>query len=676
MDNNKSNYKQIISYDEATVVAQAPKVQTQDNSYQSEAKLEQDFINQLINQGYEHIDLIKININHEDWMLNNLRKQLEILNKQHLNNGKFSDNEWNQLLNNYICNDSNETDSLISRTKKIQKDYYYTLILDNNKTVNIYLIDKKNVHNNQLQVINQYVNDKGEHQNRYDVTILINGLPLVHIELKRRGVALKEAFNQINRYKKSFDTSKGLFNYVQIFIISNGVDTKYYSNTVRKNIISLLEKNLELTSNTSNSFAFTNYWSDQKNNIINDFESFTATFLAKHTLLNIITKYCILGVDNKLIVMRPYQIVATEEILKRIFISHNYKERLGTTAAGGYIWHTTGSGKTITSFKTAQIAKEFDFVSKVMFVVDRKDLDYQTLREYENFEKGSSFSSKSTKDLKDKIESKDNKIIITTIQKLNNLVKEYNKLDIYNEHVVMIFDECHRSQFGQMHQDITKRFKKYNIFGFTGTPIFKQNATVSFGIKPKEIVDNYKEKMINKTTEQLFGDKLHTYTIINAINDKNVLPFRYSEHITLKNKEWEDIIEEKIKGIDEQKVWNNEKRITNITKYIIDNFNTQTHSNKTYEHKVTENINELARDKQNKIDRKLKIVNLKGFNSILAVSNIEAAKKYYLEFKKQLSSRNDIYLKIGLIYSYAPNEESRDYDGNVIVDKTMKMLMD
>ena len=450
---------------------------------------------------------------------------------------------------------------------------------DDNITKNIKLIDKKNIHNNILQVINQYEEKEGKYDTRYDVSILVNGLPLVHIELKRRGVAIKEAFNQINRYgRDSFWAGSALFEYVQIFVISNGTDTKYYSNTTRWNHIKDQE-NKKVKQKTSNSFEFTSFWADSKNKVISDLVDFTKTFFSKHTILNIITKYCIFTSDNMLLAMRPYQIVATERIINRIELSNNYK-KYGTIDGGGYIWHTTGSGKTLTSFKTARLATSLDYIDKVLFVVDRQDLDYQTMREYDKFEKNAANSNRSTAILQKQLESPNAKIIITTIQKLSTFINKNKKHDIYDKHIVLIFDECHRSQFGEMHTSITKTFKKYHIFGFTGTPIFAKNASSG-------------KKIDLKTTEQAFGDKLHSYTIVDAIKDQNVLPFKIEHYKTIDIKD--DIKDTKVYDIDREKIFLHPQRIANVTKYIIENFNRKTYHNEyEYKYNVVSNVNEIT----------------------------------------------------------------------------------
>ena len=493
----------VAETNENTVVTTYEPVLKRPDGYQSEAELEQDFIRMLGEQGYTYLP-----IHTEADLVNNLRQRLETLNNYH-----FSDDEWQRFFSAVIANPN---EHIVEKTRKIQEDNIQVLTRDDGSSKNITLIDKKNIHNNSLQVINQYVigtSQGAKHDNRYDVTILVNGFPLVHVELKRRGVAIREAFNQINRYQRdSFWAGSGLFEYAQIFVISNGTNTKYYSNSTRFNAIKDAQKGTTKKQKTSNSFEFTCFWADSNNRVIPDLVDFTRTFFAKHTLLNILTKYCIFTSENLLLVMRPYQITATERILNRIEISTNYK-KYGTVAAGGYIWHTTGSGKTLTSFKTARTASQLPYIDKVLFVVDRKDLDYQTMKEYDRFEKGCANSNSSTAVLKKQLEDPNARIIITTIQKLSTFVNKNKAHEVYNKHVVMIFDECHRSQFGDMRTAIVKNFKKYHIFGFTGTPIFAVNAGTSRNAGAF-------------TTEQAFGDQLHTYTIVDAINDKNVLPFR------------------------------------------------------------------------------------------------------------------------------------------------------
>ena len=611
MSNNK--YNLVAENSQSTVVSEFVPEKIRATNYQSEADLEKAFIKQLESQAYEYAT-----INSETDLVLNLRKQLE-----KLNGFSFSENEWSHFFNNEIANPNQ---SIQEKTATIQEDYIKNLIRDDGSVKNIYLIKKDNIHDNFLQVINQYATDDGQRSNRYDVTVLVNGLPLVHIELKRRGVAIQEAFNQINRYQReSFWSASGLFEYVQIFVISNGTHTKYYSNTTRAQHIK--ESNNSSVKNgkrTSNSFEFTSWWADATNCPITDLMDFSKTFFAKHTVLNILTRYCVFTTDRLLLVMRPYQIVATERILNRIEVSTNYK-KLGTLDAGGYIWHTTGSGKTLTSFKTAQIASKLSYIDQVIFVVDRKDLDYQTMREYDKFEKGAANSNTSTAILKRQLEDPNAKIIITTIQKLDRFINRNPNHDIYNGHVVIIFDECHRSQFGDMHTAITKTFKNYHLFGFTGTPIFALNS--SSGGRPDL-----------RTTEQAFGEKLHTYTIVDAIADKNVLPFKVDYVSTVR--EAENIEDKKVNDIDREAILAAPERLKNIVSYIIEHFDQKTKRNSFY---------------------KIKERRLAGFNSIFAVSSIEVAKKYYAEFKKQLAELpSDKKLKIATIYSFGVNDEDAD----------------
>lgn len=607
-----STYNIVASTDESTVVSEySAEYRVRSGKYQSEAELEEEFIKLLTSQGYEYIQ-----IHNEAELIKNLRKQLE-----KLNDFNFSDNEWNRFFSECLANPN---EGIVEKTRKIQDDHIQILKRDDGTTKNIYLIDKKNIHNNYLQVINQYEESGGTHKTRYDVTILINGLPLVHVELKRRGVAIREAFNQINRYQRdSFWASSGLFEYVHIFVISNGTHTKYYSNTTRNSHIreqrAAENKN---SKKTSNSFEFTSYWADANNKIIPDLIDFTKTFFAKHTLLNILTKYCVFTSENLLLVMRPYQIAATERILSRIEIATNYK-KMGTISAGGYIWHTTGSGKTLTSFKTAQLASSLSYIDKVLFVVDRKDLDYQTMKEYDRFEKGAANGNTSTRILQKQLEDSNARIIITTIQKLDKFISKNKQHPVYNQNVVLIFDECHRSQFGEMHNKIIKAFKKYYIFGFTGTPIFAVNA-------------NNGNNPLKKTTEQVFGDKLHTYTIVDAINDGNVLPFRIDFINTIKEKE--NINDAKVHSIDIEKALLAPERIREVTSYILDHFDQKTKRNSFYS---------------------LKGKRVAGFNSIFAVESIPMAMKYYTEFKRQLEERNR-NLVIATIFSFSPNEYDPD----------------
>ena len=604
------DYNMLISTLESTVVTEYVKEDTPVYTYQSEADLEREFIKNLQNQGYEYLI-----IHNEKELIANLKDKLE-----KLNNIIFSENEWERFFKEKIAN---KNESIIEKTRTIQEDYIKSFTRDNGTLVNISLIDKKNIHNNFLQVINQYEEENGNHNTRYDVSILVNGLPLIHIELKRRGVAIREAFNQINRYQRdSFWAGSGLFEYVQIFVISNGTNTKYYSNTTRARHIKEMSFNRRKVKKSSNSFEFTSYWADANNKAITDLVDFTKTFFAKHTILNILTKYCIFDTNDTLLVMRPYQISATERILSKIQLANNYKW-VGKIDAGGYIWHTTGSGKTLTSFKTAQLASQLDYIDKVLFVVDRKDLDSQTQKEYDRFSKGSANGNTSTKILKAQLEDRyenKSKIIITTIQKLGHFIKQNKNHEVFKKNIVLIFDECHRSQFGELHLAITKTFKNYFMFGFTGTPIFPKNS-------------NGSSKTLFKTTEQTFGDKLHTYTIVNAINDGNVLPFRIDYINTIKEKE--NIQDKKVNAIDIEKAMSDPNRIREVVSYIIEHFEQKTMRNKHYE---------------------LKEQRLSGFNSIFAVSSIPVAKKYYLEFKKQLEEKNK-NLTIATIFSYSANEE-------------------
>lgn len=624
-----SVFNVVSESEESTVVSEYKSEEKRSDAYQSEEELEKEFIHLLTEMSYEYLP-----IHNKDELLPNLRKKLE-----ELNNYSFTDTEWEQFYNNCIAG---KNDGIVEKTRRIQEDdSVQNLHRDNGETKNIKLFDKKNIHNNKLQVIHQYEENGGNYKNRYDVTILVNGLPLVHIELKRRGVNIREAFNQIDRYQRdSFWANGGLFEYVQIFVISNGTNTKYYSNTTRDNHIK--EMKSERKSKTSNSFEFTSFWADEKNCIIPDLIDFTKTFFAKHTILNILAKYCVFTSENMLLVMRPYQIVATEKILNRIQISYNYK-KYGSVAGGGYIWHTTGSGKTLTSFKTAQLASKLPYIEKVLFVVDRKDLDYQTMKEYDRFEKGAANSNVSTAVLKRQLEDDESKIIITTIQKLSTFVKKNIGHAVFDKQIVIIFDECHRSQFGDMHKAITKYFKKYYLFGFTGTPIFAVNAGAS---KNPNL----------RTTEQAFGDKLHTYTIVDAINDKNVLPFRV-DYIKTMDKE-PDIDDKDVWDIDREKAYLAPERISKVVAYILEHFAQKTKRDKGYQFRQLVNVEEVAKAKNGLDTQEIKNKTfVKGFNSILAVSSVEAARLYYTEFQKQMKERPEQAIKIATIYSFAPNEE-------------------
>lgn len=610
-------YNIVAGMSESTVVAEYVRETSCAYEYQSEAALEQEFIAQLTSQGYEYLQ-----IHNEATLIANLRRQLELLN-----NYTFSDREWDRFFQESIAN-ANE--DIVAKTRTIQTDHVKILHRDDGTSKNITLIDKKNIHNNRLQVLNQYEETGGNHDTRYDVTILVNGLPLVHVELKRRGVAIREAFNQIKRYQRdSFWAASGLYEYVQIFIVSNGTHTKYYSNTTRLSHIKEVDGSRSSKGKkTSHSFEFTSYWADGNNKIIADLVDFTKTFLSKHTVLNILTKYCVFTAENLLLVMRPYQIAATESILSRIEIANNSKKTRGVEA-GGYIWHTTGSGKTLTSFKTAQLTTRLAYIDKVLFVVDRKDLDYQTMKEYDRFEKGAANSNKSTKVLQKQLEDPDAHIIITTIQKLDVFISKNPKHNVYKQHVVIIFDECHRSQFGNMHTQIVKTFKNYHLFGFTGTPIFAVNS--SSGGNP-----------FLKTTEQAFGDKLHTYTIVDAINDGNVLPFRIDYINTMKEKEGTE--DKKVKAIDKEKALSAPARISKIVAYTLEHFDQKTKRNSFYS---------------------LKGQRVAGFNSIFAVHSIPLAMQYYVEFKRQLAESGR-KLTVATIFSYRPNEEDPE---DIIADE-------
>lgn len=601
-------YNIVAATNEATVVAECKPSPYTAETYQSEAELEREFIKQLEIQGYEVIQ-----IHGESTLINNLRLQLETLN--HIS---FSDDEWQRFYGEKIAN---AREGIVEKTRKIQSDHIQLLRRDDGEVINIRLIDKNNIHNNKLQVLNQYEAPGGKHAARYDVTILVNGLPLVHVELKRRGVAIREAFNQINRYQReSFWSETGLFEYVQLFVISNGTHSKYYSNTTRFQHLEEMKDGVRGgTKKTSHSFEFTSFWADSSNRNIPDLVDFTRTFFAKHTLLNILTRYCVFNAQNQLLVMRPYQIAATERILNRILTSSN-AHQTGTLEAGGYIWHTTGSGKTLTSFKTAQLATGIEGVEKVLFVVDRKDLDYQTMQEYDKFQKGAANGNTSTRMLQKQLEDPNEKILVTTIQKLSLFISRNKQHPVYKKHVVLIFDECHRSQFGEMRQAIVKAFRNYHIFGFTGTPIFADNAN------PNAVGQVW-------TTEQAFGERLHTYTIVDAINDGNVLPFRVDYINTIKPKE--DFPDQKVSAIDTERAMRDPRRITQVVEYLLEHFEQKTKRKYGYN-----------KDGVRKF----------GFNTIFAVSSIDVAKIYYSEVKKQAAEKGK-NLKIATIYSFSANED-------------------
>ena len=589
-----TQYKTIAESNNFIVLDQYNKFVEEPNAgYQTEGSLERELIRDLRAQGYEYLQ----ELNNHGELIKNLRIQL-----QRLNNVVFSDAEWQRFLEEYL---NKQSDSLIEKTRKIHDDYIYDFVFDNGRIQNIYLLDKKNIANNTLQVINQF-EQTGSYDNRYDVTILVNGLPLVHIELKKRGVAIREAFNQIHRYsKESFNKENSLFKYIQIFIISNGTDTRYFANTTKRD---------------KNSYDFTMNWATAKNTLIKDLKDFTATFLQKHTLLNVLVHYCVFDVSDTLLIMRPYQIAATERILWKIKSSYQGKN-WSNKDSGGYIWHTTGSGKTLTSFKAARLATELDFIEKVFFVVDRKDLDYQTMKEYQRFSPDSVNGSESTAGLKRNIEKDDNKIIVTTIQKLNNLMKSEDKLPIYDKQVVFIFDECHRSQFGEAQKNLTKKFKKYYQFGFTGTPIFPTNALGA------------------ETTASVFGVELHSYIITDAIRDEKVLKFKVDYNDVrpqFKSIETEKNLEELTK-LEKKQAFLQPKRIEQIAQYVLDNFKQKTH-------RFNAGNN--------------------GFNAMFAVSSVDAAKAYYQIFK-QLQSAVKNPLKIATIFSFAANEE-QDAIGDIV----------
>ena len=581
-----TQYKTIAESNNFIVLDQYNKFVEEPNAgYQTEGILEREFIRDLLAQGYEYLQ----GLNNHGELIKNLRIQL-----QRLNNVVFSDAEWHRFLEEYLDKPS---DSLIEKTRKIHDDYIYDFVFDNGRIQNIYLLDKKNLANNSLQVINQF-EQTGSYDNRYDVTILVNGLPLVHIELKKRGVAIREAFNQIHRYsKESFNKENSLFKYIQIFVISNGTDTRYFANTTKRD---------------KNSYDFTMNWATAKNTLIKDLKDFTATFLQKNTLLNVLVNYCVFDVSDTLLIMRPYQIAATERILWKIKSSYHAKN-WSNKESGGYIWHTTGSGKTLTSFKASRLATELDFIDKVFFVVDRKDLDYQTMKEYQRFSPDSVNGSESTAGLKRNIEKDDNKIIVTTIQKLNNLMKSEENLPIYQKQVVFIFDEAHRSQFGEAQKNLKRKFKKFYQFGFTGTPIFPENALGA------------------ETTASVFGTELHSYVITDAIRDDKVLKFKVDYNdVRPQFKALETEKDpEKLTALEQKQAFLHPERIKEISQYLLNNFKQKTHR-----------LNATG----------------KGFNAMFAVSSVEAAKHYY-ETLQNLQAEQEHPLKIATIFSFAANEE-------------------
>lgn len=632
-----NSYDLISENPESTVVAEFQPGYHSAAQYQSEAAMEADFIRMLQAQAYDYLP-----ITDEKDLIANLRTQIE-----RLNDIAFSDSEWKEFFHEHL---GNPNQGIVEKTRTMQEDHVKAWRRPDGSPVNIRLIDKENIHNNSLQVINQYVPEGGAFENRYDVTILVNGLPLVHVELKRRGVSIKDAFNQINRYQRdSFWAGSGLFEFAQIFIISNGTLTKYYSNTTRDAVARSNQKPGKGSGKkqTSNSFEFTSYWADRNNEPITDLVDFTHTFLSKHTLLNVLTRYCIFTSEKLLMVMRPYQIAATEEIIRRINISSNART-WGKREGGGYIWHTTGSGKTLTSFKTARLAAKLPAIDKVLFVVDRKDLDYQTMKEYDRFEKGAANSNSSTSVLTRQLGDPNARIIITTIQKLSNFISRNPKHAVYGQHVVLIFDECHRSQFGDMHKAVVRKFRKYHMFGFTGTPIFPENAG---SIRNVEFT----------TTEGAFGDQLHRYTIIDAIRDRNVLPFKVDYIRTMR--EDDNVADELVSNIDRERALMAPERISLVTKYILDHFAQKTRRDaRSYSFSRLTNVGEIASAKnRNSVAESKHNVRLTGFNSIFAVASIPFVKLYYTEFKKQMEQlAPDRRLKIATIFSYAPNADTDD----------------
>ncbi|MCE2976071.1 MAG: type I restriction endonuclease subunit R [Pseudanabaena sp. CoA8_M7] len=580
-----TNYNAIAESNNFIILEQYSKQSRVKESYQSEYDLEGEFIQDLVNQGYQYLP----SVSNPQAMLANVREQL-----QTLNNVQFSEGEWQRFVETFLDKPS---DSITDKTRKIHDNHIHDFVFDDGHIQNIYLLDKKNLARNKVQVIKQF-EQKGTQANRYDVTILVNGLPLVQIELKKRGVAIREAFNQVHRYsKESFNTEHSLYKYLQLFIISNGTDTRYFANTTQRN---------------KNSFDFTMNWAKADNNLIKDLKDFTATFFQKNTLLSVLLQYSVFDTSNTLLIMRPYQIAATERILWKINSAYQAKQ-WSKTEGGGYIWHTTGSGKTLTSFKAARLATELEFIDKVFFVVDRKDLDYQTMKEYQRFSPDSVNGSDSTAGLKRNLDKDDNKIIVTTIQKLNNLMKTESDLAIYNKQVVFIFDECHRSQFGEAQKNLRKKFKKFYQFGFTGTPIFPENALGA------------------DTTASVFGRELHSYVITDAIRDEKVLKFKVDYNdVRPKFKAIEtEQDEKKLSAAENKQALLHPERIREISQYILNNFRQKTH--------------------------RLQGGN-KGFNAMFAVSSVESAKLYYEAFK-QLQKDRDKPLKIATIYSFAANEE-------------------
>ena len=607
-------YSVLLEGPEATVCAEIPKTSADSSAYQSEAELEESLIAQLVSQGYE-----RLWVNDQAGLITNLRAQIEALNDI-----AFTDEDWDAFFTTKVANAS---DGIVEKARVIQRSPVIDFTMADGTLVNVKLLDREHIHRNRLQVLNQYEANEGGHRNRYDVTILVNGLPLVHMELKRRGVPLREAFNQIERYQReSFWSECGLFEYVQIFVISNGTNTKYYSNTTRWQ-----KTHGERGKKTSASYQFTSWWTDAENRRITDLVPFAASFLSRGTLLMVLTHYCVLNVADELMVMRPYQICATERILNRMLIAVSRKRRLGTLSAGGYVWHTTGSGKTLTSFKTAQLASRMEGIDKVLFVVDRKDLDYQTMKEYNRFQPDAVNGSTNTRKLAENLESTavDKRICVTTIQKLASyLSKADRKHPVFSRNVAFIFDECHRSQFGKMHKAITRAFKNYLLFGFTGTPIFANNA--GSGGDPYQ-----------KTTQQAFGDCLHNYTVVNAIDHGNVLPFKVDYVKTFKRRDGRP--DALVEGIDTNTAWQNPRRIRIVSEYILDHYDQKT--------------------KRDGASYQYKGQHRRGFNSILACDSISSAKAYYTQIKGLLSERPGFDLKTACIFTYAANGDEEETEG-------------
>lgn len=643
-----SDQVRLAATEESTVVAEYVPAERSSDEYQSEQALENNLIDLLVSQGYR-----RSTINSEDELVANLRSHVE-----RVNDVVFSDAEWDRLMAEFI---SKKDDDVLAKTRRIQHERaMYTFTFDNGTNANIRLIDFDHPHNNVFEVLNQYrsrIDNGARHNNRFDVTILLNGLPIAHIELKKRGVILSQAFNQIDRYiRDSFSVGAKLFDYVHVFIISNGTLTKYYSNTTRS--LHLKEKSGKGRNvKKSNSFKFTMWWADAKNNRISDLTDFAHTFLAQRTLFNIVGKYCVLDTNDILMIMRSYQIVATERIINKIKANINNPKVLGTIDSRGYVWHTTGSGKTLTSFKTAQLATKLDGVAKVVFVVDRQDLDYQTMKEYDKFAKGAANGNNSTKILHDQLLNDDVNIIVTTIQKLNHLARGSEKLSIYNKHVVFIFDECHRSQFGSMHKTISRTFKKTSMFGFTGTPIFHT------------IEDEQKRRSttpVVETTEHVFGTRLHTYTIMDAIRDENVLPFNVQTYRTMQSAVAED---EEVPAIDRQKALESPERIGEIVAHILDMFPQHTNRKSVFRHMV-QDYDARAYQEGRETERTARTVH--GFNAMLATSSIPVAKLYYTEFARQQAELPpNKRLKIATIFSKSPGEVAIADDDGFIDDEEM-----